>query len=61
MTLEERCSKALILKNRLKFTSKYSIEHLCKSYNISMKQFKKYEKKTMENLVKVMMGTYEVR
>ncbi len=61
MTVEERCSKVLILKNRLKFENKYSIEHLCKSYNVSVKQFKKYEKKTIENLVKVMMGTYEVR
>ena len=61
MTLEERCSKASLLKQRFNYKDNYLIESLCHSLNITVKQLEDYEKEYWGNIGKVMMGTYEVR
>ena len=61
MTVEQRCSKASLLKQRFNFKDDYLIESLCDSLNITVKQLEDYEKEYWENIGKVIMGTYEIR
>jgi tRNA U34 2-thiouridine synthase MnmA/TrmU len=61
MTVEQRCSKASILKQRFNFKDDYLIESLCHSLNITVKQLEDFEKEYWENISKVIMGTYDIR